>query len=85
VSDQQPTDPREALNGTVWDLLRNAYVRAASGGKIPRSQADRNVLVGPFLGDMKQDYAALLACIDQGAIIEYQRLSDAQPPKPDDE
>ena len=78
-------EPREALNATIWDVLRNAYVRAASGGQIPRSQVDRNERGRPFLGEMKADYQALLACVDEGARIEYLRITTAAPPKPDDE
>lgn len=76
--------PREALHGTVWDVLRNAYVRAASGGDIPRSQADRNELVRPFLSDLKHDYAAMLQCLERSAVLHYQEISAAVPTKPDD-
>lgn len=80
-----PPTPLEALEGTVWDILRNAYVRAASGGRIPRSQADRNELVKPFFSDMKNDHRALLACVEQGGLLHYNAINAVMPPKPDDD
>lgn len=81
--DEKPPSPREALNGTVWDILRGAYVRAASGGRIPREQADRNELCRPFLADMKADYQALLACMDRAGVITYQEVSAVAPGPPE--
>ncbi len=80
---KEPTE-LENLEGTVWDIIRNAYVRAASGGRIPRSQVDRNELVKPFLSDMKNDHRALLACVEQGGLLHYAAINAAAPPKPDD-
>lgn len=85
MSDDDEVTPRKALENTVFDLVRNAYVRAASGGQIPRSQVDRNELVRPFLSDMKNDHRALLACIEQGAILHYNEINAAEPPKLEDD
>ncbi|HHH29078.1 MAG TPA: hypothetical protein ENK57_12140 [Polyangiaceae bacterium] len=84
MSEGEPS-PRARIEDTVWDIVRNGYVRAASGGRIPRSQADRNELVRPFLSDMKQDHAALLACMDQGARLHYEAISAVAPERPDDD
>ena len=84
VEEKEPT-PLEALENTVFDIIRNAYVRAASGGRIPRSQVDRNELVKPFLSDMKNDHRALLACVEQGGLLHYAAINAVMPPKPDDD
>ncbi len=85
AAEEKVPTPLEALEGTVWDLIRNAYVRAASGGRIPRSQADRNELVRPFLMDLKNDHRALLECVRQGGLLHYAEINAVMPPKPDDD
>ena len=76
-------DPREAIDGVVWDVLRNAAVRYLSGGKIPKRQADRNALVRPYLAELKADHAALRACIAQAVAIEAGHVINAAPERPD--
>lgn len=84
MTDEQPEDPREALDETVWTILVNAYCRAASGGALPRRQEDRNEIVAPFQHEMEADYAALKACMDQAGVIMYSRISAAAPPRPEE-
>lgn len=82
TDEQRPEDPREALDETVWAILVNAYCRAASGGALPRRQEDRNEIVAPFASEMKHDYEALKACMDQAGVIMYSKISAAAPPRP---
>ena len=81
--DEEEKSPRELLYGTVWDIIRNAYCRAASGGELPRRQADRNAIVEPFKYEMKADYQALIACMDQAGVISYQEVSAVAPGPPE--
>lgn len=89
---EKPDDPREAYRETIWLILRNAYVRAATGGKIPRRQADRTAAIAHLQTDLEHDYRAMLETVKQAAIVEVgiiqatlprpPELEDAPPPPP---
>lgn len=83
TEEREPT-PREALEQTIWTIIRNAYCRAATGGAMPAREAEKTAAIAHFRSELEIDYRALLACIDRAGAIEYERLAGAVPPPPDE-